>query len=219
MSSIAASGSKRPALGALRRLMNREPQKRAGEVCEICAQPIGEEHSHVVNTETRNLLCACRACTLLFTNEGAARGKFRAVPDRHLYDPGFALGESQWDGFQIPVRIAFFFFNSSLEKVVAFYPSPAGATESMLALDAWEDLARANPILESLQPDVEALLVYGRRGEAFQCFIVPIDACYELTGVVKRTWKGFDGGEAAWAAIEGFFARLRERSRNLRAVS
>ena len=26
-------------------------------------------------------------------------------------------------------------------------------------------------------------------------------------------WKGFDGGEEAWAAIDGFFDAVRERSR------
>jgi hypothetical protein len=42
---------------------------------------------------------------------------------------------------------------------------------------------------------------------------VPIDACYELTGIVRRRWKGFDGGEEAWRDIGDFFARLRARSR------
>ena len=207
-----------PTLGALRKLLNREPPKQAGEVCEMCATAISEPHSHVVNTESRKLLCTCRYCYLLFTREGAAQGKFRAVPERYLYDPGFALSDAQWDGFQIPVRMAFFFFNSSLGHVVALYPSPAGATESTLEMDAWQDLVAANDVLADLAPDVEALLVFGERGQGFQCFIVPIDACYELTGRVKRTWKGFDGGEAAWQEIGAFFAAIRERSKNVRAI-
>jgi hypothetical protein len=43
--------------------------------------------------------------------------------------------------------------------------------------------------------------------------VVPIDACYELVGLVRMHWKGFDGGEEAWAAIGGFFDAVRERSR------
>jgi uncharacterized protein DUF5947 len=218
MSSASTFGSKRRGepLEALRRLMNREPARRGEEVCEMCARPIPPAHAHVVNTETRSLLCACRYCYLLFTREGAGNGKYRAVPERYRYDPGFALSESQWESLQMPVRIAFFFHNSSLRKVVAFYPSPAGATESLLDLGAWRSLVEENRILEGLEPDVEALLVYGRRDGAFQCFVVPIDACYELTGRVKRSWRGFDGGEEVWKEIEDYFTALRARSRNLR---
>jgi hypothetical protein len=183
-----------------------------GEACEMCAEPVGDGHSHVVNLDSRNILCTCRACWLLFTHQGAAGGRYRAVPDRYLRDPAFALGEGQWEALQIPVRVAFFFDNSDLGRVVAFYPSPAGATESLLALDAWADVVAANPVMADLAPDVEALLVQRTEG-GFECFLVPIDACYELVGLVRMHWKGFDGGEEAWAAIDGFFDRVRERSR------
>jgi hypothetical protein len=202
----------------LRRFLDRGPQKRAGEVCEMCAAPIAEEHFHMVNLETRNLLCTCRACSLLFVPHGAAQGKFRAVPDRYAYAPSFMLTDSQWDALQIPVRLAFFFFNSSLGRVAAFYPSPAGATESLLPLETWQELIDANMLLKTLEPDVEALLVYRRKGEnSFECFIVPIDACYELTGSVKRRWKGFDGGEEAWREIEAFFTKIRMKSKTVTA--
>jgi hypothetical protein len=200
----------------LRRVLDRQRRTVPGERCDMCATPIPDEHAHVVNVESRNLLCTCRACYLLFTSEGAAQGKFRAVPDRHRYAPSFAFGEPQWDALEIPVRIAFFFFNSSLGRVVAFYPSPAGATESQLPLEAWQEVVQANPVLETLVPDVEALLVYGRRDRSgFDCFLVPIDACYELTGVVRQRWRGFDGGAEAWQEIEAFFARLRAKSREV----
>jgi hypothetical protein len=197
---------------ALRAFVSREQTKLAGEVCEMCSIALSEEHSHLVNTESRNLVCSCRACYLLFPAEAAAQGRYRAVPDRYLHDSGFALTQSAWDAFQIPVRIAFFFYNSLIERTVALYPGPAGATESMLDLRAWDDLRAANPMLETMQPDVEALLVYGRRNGEFDCFIVPIDACYELTGTIRRRWKGFDGGEQAWNDVDAFFDRLRKRS-------
>ena len=179
----------------------------------MCTQPIPDEHSHVVNVASRNLLCVCRACYLLFTHEGAAGGKYRAVPERYVYDASFQLSDARWDELQIPVKMAFFFFNSQLGRFVAFYPSPAGATESLLGLEAWDEIARANPSIATLQPDVEALLVYGRREGTFDCFLVPINACYELVGRVKLRWKGFDGGEEAWRDIELFFSGLREKSR------
>jgi len=57
------------------------------------------------------------------------------------------------------------------------------------------------------------LLVY-RRDTAYECFLAPIDACYELVGHVRINWKGFDGGQEAWEAIDAFFDRLRRRSRS-----
>jgi hypothetical protein len=187
------------------------PREHAGERCELCAQPIVEHHSHLVDTENRNLLCACRACYLLFTHQGAAGGKYRAVPERYLQLSEPVLTEDQWEQAQIPVNLAFFFFNTSLGRTVAFYPSPAGATESLLSLETWQEVERTNPVLAGLTPDVEALLVY-KRPAGFEGYVVPIDACYELVGIVRQHWKGFHGGEEAWQAIETFFTSLRERA-------
>jgi hypothetical protein len=195
----------------LRRFLQRPRAPQPGERCEMCGEPVAEAHSHVVNLDSRAIMCTCRACYLLFTHEGAAQGRYRAVPDRHLYDPAFALTAEQWDAIQIPVQMAFLFENSSLGRVVAFYPSPAGATESLLPPETWEEIVRANPLFAGTTPDVEALLV--RRGErGWECYLVPIDACYELVGLVRLHWKGFDGGQEAWREIDAFFARLREKS-------
>ena len=145
--------------------------------------------------------------------QGAAQGKYKAVPDRYLFLRSFQLSAECWEEFQIPVGMAFFFSNSALGRVTGFYPSPAGATESLLPLAAWQELAAANPILETMEPDVEALLINRRRGAAAECYLVPIDACYELTGIVRRRWKGFDGGQEAWRDIDASFDGLRARSR------
>lgn len=198
--------------------MGARPPARAGERCELCGEPIPDRHSHIVHLEGRNLLCACRACYLLFTSGGAGGGKYRAVPERYLDLGAGVLTEEQWDRAQVPVNLAFFFFNSSLGRTVAFYPSPAGATESLLPLETWQEVERANPVLAGLTPDVEALLVY-KRPEGFESYVVPIDVCYELVGIVRRHWKGFQGGEEAWRAIEGFFAGLRSRSQRTGAAA
>jgi hypothetical protein len=185
----------------------------------MCTTEIPDEHSHVVDLDNRGLMCACRGCYLLFSADGAGGKRFRAVPERYLTLRGFALSPGQWEELQIPVAMAFFFHNSREDRVVAFYPSPAGATESLLPLETWEELMRSNPILSGLEPDVEALLVYKRRehGEAaegakFECYVVPIDACYELVGRIRKRWKGFEGGEEAWSEIDAFFASVREKS-------
>ena len=69
------------------------------------------------------------------------------MPDRYLAFPDFELSPAQWDSLQIPVSVAFFFLNSSLGRVAAFYPGPAGATESELPLDTWAEVVAANPQL------------------------------------------------------------------------
>lgn len=206
----AASGGP---LGALQRIAQAPPRPVPDERCDMCGTAVTEEHSHVVNVETRALLCTCRACYLLFTAPDAAL-KYRAVPERYLSFPDFRLSPADWDDLQIPVGMAFFFRNSQLGRTVAFYPGPAGATESQLALDAWDRIRADNPQLDTLLPDVEALLVRAReRSTAFDCYLVPIDACYELVGYLRRLWKGFDGGSEARRQIEEFFASVAARSR------
>ena len=180
----------------------------------MCAEPIPDEHSHVVNVETRNLMCTCRGCYLLFTTEGAAQGKYRVVPERYLTDPTFELTEADWQAMEIPVKIAFFFFNSTLGRIAAFYPSPGGATESLLPPDTWAEFMKGNQLFGALSPDVEAVIARGVDGE-FECLLVPIDAAYEVVGLVRLHWKGFDGGEEAHAEIDAFFRRLRARAKEL----
>ena len=179
--------------------------------CEMCAEKIDEWHGHVVDLEGRGLMCTCRGCALLFTTQGAGRGRYRTVPERYRYAADVPLADSTWESIGIPVAMAFFFTNTALGRTVAFYPSPAGATESLLSLESWKDLLAATPELGELEPDVEALLVH-RQENGFEFFAVPIDACYELVGLVRTHWQGFDGGEEAWKEINKFFAGLRERS-------
>jgi hypothetical protein len=200
----------------LRRFMEPRVKAAPGELCEFCTEQLAEEHSHVVNVETRTLMCACRGCFLLFAPDGAAGGKYRAVPEDPRYDPDFVLTPWQWDALQIPVGMAFLFHNSVTDRATAFYPSPAGATESLLPLDVWDEIQAANPSLQRMVPDVEALLVR-RQDTENECYIVPIDLCYELVGVIRRWWKGFDGGEEARREIDSFFARLRDRSAVVRS--
>jgi hypothetical protein len=162
----------------------------------------------------RRLLCACRGCHLLFMSEGAGGGHFRAVPDRYVAFSDFRLSPAQWDSLQIPVSVAFFLVNSTLDRIAAFYPGPAGATESLLPLDTWADVVASNPALAGLQPDVEAFLVRADRSVGgAECFVVPIDVCYELVGRLRLLWRGFDGGREAHDALDAFFERVRSKAR------
>jgi hypothetical protein len=193
-----------------------QPKPRPGERCELCAELIPDDHGHVVDLESRALMCACRPCYLVFAPQGAGGNRFRAVPDRFISFPDFALSSTQWDALQIPVGVAFFFMNSALNHVAAFYPSPAGATESLLSLDSWDEIVAANPDLATLLPDVEAFLVRSADRQSTskqaECYLVPIDVCYELVGELRRLWKGFDGGAEAHVALDQFFDRVRDKA-------
>jgi hypothetical protein len=198
---------------------DRRPPEPAGERCEMCNELIADEHQHVVNVAARQLMCVCRACYLLFT-DGSAQLRYRAVPDRYLAFPDFALDRRAWAALQIPVGVAFFFTNSELGRAVAFYPGPAGATESELDLDAWNAISGADPRVGLLADDVEALLVRvpeadGSEDGEFaqpQSYLVPVDACYEFVGRLRMLWRGFDGGQQARQFIDSFFAQIAARA-------
>jgi len=192
------------------------PAAEAGaEKCELCATDIPAGHGHVADLENTSLVCACRACYLLFTQPAAGRGRYRAVPDRYLSDPGPPLTAVEWDRLEIPVGLAFFFRSSAADRVAGFYPSPAGVTECVLDLGAWEQLGRDHPLLGAPAPDVEAALI-SRTDDGIESFVVPIDACYELAGRMRLHWRGFDGGAEARASIAGFLDTVRSRARPFR---
>jgi hypothetical protein len=184
----------------------------AMEHCELCGEPIPPEHKHVLEVATRDLRCTCRACAILFDRPAAAEGRYKLVPDRRLRIEDLELEDLTWEELRLPVDMAFFFFASPEDRMVAYYPSPMGPTESLLDLSAWEELASANPILRTLAPDVEALLVNRVRG-ARQHWIVPIDECYALVGLIRAHWRGLTGGSEVWEQIARNFEQLDRRSR------
>jgi hypothetical protein len=197
----------------LRRLAASRPVEPVEQIerCELCAEPIAPEHRHVVDLQARSLLCACRGCALLLDRRGAGGGHYRLVPERRLRLDGFDLDDVRWSSLAIPVDLAFFFRSSSAGRVAAVYPGAMGATESLLELETWQELEEANPVLRELDDDVEALLV-NRAGGRREHFLVPIDDCYALAGVMRTHWKGFGGGAEVWREIDAFFDRLRERA-------
>lgn len=184
------------------------PAPAAEEACDLCSQPVEAVHRHLIDVRDRRILCACRPCSILFDHRGAGGGHFKLVPDRPSYLERFDLDDGLWHSLGIPVELAFFFENSATGRVAAFYPAPVGATESLLELADWNELVARNPVLEQLQPDVEALLV-DRTRDAPEGWIVPVDRCYALVGLMRMHWQGFGGGNELWREIDSFFDRLR----------
>jgi hypothetical protein len=182
------------------------------ERCDLCSEPIVPQHRHVVDLQVRSLLCACRACVVLLDRPGAGGSHYRLVPERRLRLDAFRLDEPAWASFRIPVDLAFFFHSTAAGRITAVYPGALGATESRLDLDAWRQLELDNPVLGDLEADVEALLV-NRAGGRRAHYLVPIDECYALVGVLRTHWKGLAGGGEVWREIDSFFDRLRAQSR------
>ncbi|HET8640437.1 MAG TPA: DUF5947 family protein [Pseudonocardiaceae bacterium] len=178
--------------------------------CEMCGEATGPRHGHVADIEQRSILCTCRPCYLLFST---GSGRYRAIGERYLHDPAHPLTVAEWESLCIPVDSAFFLrsrAHGESADLAAFSPSPAGATQCLLDLDAWADLSTRHPLLAAAEPEVEAILVRCTGG-AVDCFLVPVDTCYRLVGTVRLHWKGFDGGEAR-ARLDEFFADVRARA-------
>lgn len=175
--------------------------------CEMCSQPLAEEHTHLVDLKLQALMCCCRACFFLFEPQGAGGGRYRPVPERCLHDPAFRLSRARWDELAIPVDVAWVFTRSGMQNPVAFYPGPAGATESLLPLENWAQVMRDNPAFADVRPDVEAVLLR-RDADRFDGFLVPIDVCYHLVGRIRLAWRGFDGSEEVRREMTDFFDRL-----------
>jgi hypothetical protein len=58
---------------------------------------------------------------------------------------------------------------------------------------------------------VEALLVNRTRGARRQ-WLVPVEDCYALVGLIRTRWRGFTGGREVWEEVERFFGALDARS-------
>ncbi len=198
------------AFGALRQFVRR---KRNVERCELCSAEVCAEHPHLIEPASRKLLCACDACAILFSGMGT---RYKRVPRRVLALEAFHLSDGQWEGLMIPISMAFFFRSTPDARVVAFYPSPAGATESLLPLETWKDIEDANPALREMDADVEALLVnrvgHARGFSEPEYYVLPIDECYKLVGLIRANWRGLSGGSEVWQRIANFFAGLKQRA-------
>jgi hypothetical protein len=183
------------------------------EQCELCSAGLGPVHPHLVEVAKRKLICACEACAILFSGQGV---KFKRVPRRVRSLPGFTLSDAEWNSLMVPINMAFFFKSSLENRVVALYPSPAGATESLLGLDSWSEIVERNPILHEMEPDVEGLMVnrlgYARGYSAAEYYLLPIDECYRLVGLIRMHWKGLSGGTEVWNELGKFFASVKARS-------
>src|SRR5918912_281794 len=114
-----AANPGRSPLAALRRFAR--PASPARERCELCSAELAADHQHLVEPSSRQLLCACDACAILFSGREGA--KYRRVPRRAEFLAGFRLTDVQWAGLGLPVNLAFFLVSTAAGGgVLALYP-------------------------------------------------------------------------------------------------
>jgi Family of unknown function (DUF5947) len=202
----------------LRQLVRRRSSSAAPEErCELCSAPLTATHQHLLDPKKRQIVCACDGCVILFCGQAGAH--YLRVPRRIQRLSGFRMTDLQWESLMIPINLAYFCRDSVANRVLAMYPSPAGATESLLSLESWEEIAAQNEALQRMETDVEALLVnridLAWDGVAAEYFLVPIDECYRLVGIIRMHWHGLSGGTEVWREIHQFFEDLKLRSVNV----
>jgi hypothetical protein len=180
----------------------------------MCSKELASSHQHLLEPLSRKLMCACDACAILFDSQGQT--KYKRVPRRIRFLEDFQLTDGQWDGLMMPINMAFFFQSTPHGRVIALYPSPAGATESLLSFGTWDEIERENPVLREMEADVEALLVnrigHSRGFAEPEYYVVPIDECFKLVGLIRSRWQGLSGGTEVWQEIAQFFSSLKIRS-------
>ena len=204
----ALMGPDQAAAGALSTLKRFAGVRRQTEQCDLCSAELLPGHQHLLDRHTRQIACACDACSILFCDQQG--GKYLRVPRevRQLND--FAFSELQWEQMMLPINLAFFLRDAD-GRMIAMYPSPAGAIESLIDLSRWEDQIAGHPRLTTMQREVEALIV-NRVGLEPVYFIAPIDECYRLAGVIRTQWRGLSGGTDVWTAITDFFQDLKRKA-------
>jgi len=193
---------------SLVRLREFAANRRTVELCGFCAAELPQHHEHLLEIATRKMECVCRGCAILFTNQGQ---KYQRVPRRVRALADFRMTDAQWEALAIPIGMAFLFYSSLDNKVVALYPSPGGPIESLLPLQSWEEIANDNPQVREMKPDVEGLLIHRIRS-ARDYYLIPIDECFKLVGIIRTHWKGISGGYTVWEQVATFLSVLRQHA-------
>ena len=208
-----AEQERTPVPSFLRQVARRRPISDGAERCELCSAELSPVHQHLLDPRKREIACSCDGCAVLFCGQPGAR--YLRIPRRIRALTDFEMPNLQWESLMIPINLAFFYYDTAGSRTMAMYPSPAGAIESLLSLESWTEITCQHPALQKMEPDVETFLV-NRVGPVHEYYVVPIDECFHLVGLIRMHWRGLSGGAEAWKHIHEFFTSLKTRSTEVR---
>lgn len=182
-------------------------------MCELCGENLESAHRHVVDLRVGRLRCACGACAASLQPRSSGAGHYRLIPTseavRHIDVPP-VLGVDFWQALGLPTGVAFVILSSSRDRPVAFRPDRSGVSETAVSLECWDDLLSRVPALRAVEPDVEGVL-FRLVDDDIDCYVVPVDQCYQLASRVRRRWRGPDGGPGVAEAIAHFWSTLEQQ--------
>ena len=165
------------------------------ERCDLCGVEVAAEHEHLIDPRSDGWPAPAAPAPCCSARQAGTRYK-RVPRDVRALDE-LTISDAQWEALRLPIDLAFFYDSTPQGRVVACYPSPAGATESLLELETWEEIRREHPVLR--RPAARRSGAAGQSGARAapargDCFLVPIDQCFRLVGIIRMHWKGFTGG-------------------------
>ena len=156
------------------------------ERCEFCAVDIGERARPRRRPQDHRLLCVCRPCYLLF---GAARRRRRPLPRRRRGGPPGrrpgarrgALGRAA-----DPRRPGLLLPPAGADAAAGVLPRARAAPPSPCS--TWprgHDIAGGEPGARRRSSPTSRRCCCAATTTASRCYLVPVDVCYELVGVVR----------------------------------
>lgn len=90
------------AFAALRQLAKAPPQP-VLERCELCNLVLPPTHRHLLDMATRQVVCSCDPCALLFHH--AIGAKFKPVPRDTRALTNFQITEAEWESLALPISV------------------------------------------------------------------------------------------------------------------
>ena len=145
----------------------------------------------MLELSSRELMCSCRPCSLLFDREGAGSGRYKLVPERRLRLEDFAISDAGVGG---AARSGGHGVLLPLERRASgcspTTPARWGRPSRSCELSSWQELEAANPILGELEPDVEALLVNRVARREHGTGSSRSTSATALVGLIRTRWRG-----------------------------